>query len=141
MSGASQGAKLLYTIYCGYRNTERGDGQAWPSNKVLAKMLGVTPRSINNYVRELIALTAIDRYERFRDKKQVSNRIVVHDVPAEGYAGHRSIVEAHTAIRDELRGGTDGDKPHPPRKPVSTPPGNEFPPGTRRRRTRRRRTR
>lgn len=87
----SVAAKALYGLLCTYAD---GDGVCWPGIETLASRLGVTERSVRNWLGELLALGLIERTRRY-GRQQTSTLTVLMDLQVKGYRNVRSSTSGH----------------------------------------------
>ncbi|UKD50839.1 helix-turn-helix domain-containing protein (plasmid) [Amycolatopsis sp. FU40] len=104
LSGISDHAKALYWHLAMHVNQKRGDGQVWPTRPLLAEWAGFSrAASIDTYIEELLALGAIDKFQRTYDNgMRRRNVYVVHFTPPDGYQGVESLSEFYASRRNEL---------------------------------------
>lgn len=104
----SKQAKLLYWALKAHVNTSRGDSKAWPSQDMLAELLGFAPikdddaqrrdgRKIRPYLKELQAIGAIEAKPGRRYAGQMRQRTVylIHEEPPPDYEGMTRLDQFH----------------------------------------------
>lgn len=132
VSAASRGAKALYFVLRSHVNRGRGDDQVWPTQEVLADLLGISkPERIKPLTDELVALGAVET-ERVRYARGMRQRLIytVHEAPPQGYAGPLSLADyyrARTPENDKTPGQPDTPKSGgsgTPKNGGSRPPKN-----------------
>lgn len=85
----SRQAKLLYWAMKAHVNTTREDTDVWPTQDMLAEMLGFSDgRKLRPYIKELIAIEAI-KVRTIRHTRGMRKRSIytVYEMPPEGYQG------------------------------------------------------
>lgn len=95
LAGASARALQLYVIYHMHVNMLRGDMTVWPKRKQLAALAGFDKvGSIDRYNAELVKLGAIKLIPRRGENgSKLSNVIVLHETPPEGYQGPLTLTD------------------------------------------------
>lgn len=98
--------KLFYCwMLAEYRQFMKEKGELYHNMDVIAGRLGVTPKSIERYVKTLVQIGLIDKHQiRIKDSAIKSNRYVVHDVLGKDFELKSSVV-AHDKSMTDLLGG------------------------------------
>lgn len=77
----SASAKALYCLLTTYADEA---GVCWPSNETLAESLGLTERTIQNLLAELVDKAVIIREPRFMEGRQVTSVTVLIEIETSG---------------------------------------------------------
>ena len=119
----SPGAKATYVILCGHvRFTgSPADAECWPTLTTIGELIPrpngkpTTSETVSSWVKELETLGAINVRET-RSNHGRRKHFMVHQMPPDGYEGHRSYSEFYAARRKatsldlEKNGGPKVDK-------------------------------
>lgn len=88
-----------------YKQFMKAKGELYHNMDVIAGRLGVTPKSVERYVKTFVQIGLIDKYQiRINDSAIKSNKYVVHDVLGKGFELNSSVV-AHDKSMNDLLGG------------------------------------
>ncbi|MFI6029408.1 hypothetical protein [Amycolatopsis magusensis] len=98
-------AKVLYWALSAHINTTRGDTEVWPTQDMLAEMLGFSEgRKIRPFLAELQAIDAIAirKARRYAGKMRTRNIYIVHQSPPEEYKDLVSLGNFYEARRKKI---------------------------------------
>lgn len=98
--------KLFYCwMLAEYRQFLKAKGELYHNMDVIAGRLGVTPKSIERYVKTFVQIGLIDKHQiKINDSAIKSNKYVVHDVLGKGFELNSSVV-VHDKSMNDLLGG------------------------------------
>lgn len=123
-------AKCLFAVYSMHLNQKRKDRRVWPTRRSLAALMGFDKvASVDRYNRELIKIGAIEIHERrSASGGRISNLVIVHEVPLEGYAGPLDLKEFYRRLREDQKasGLPASAQGEPPVGDGGEPPGGGW---------------
>ncbi|MER7937818.1 MULTISPECIES: hypothetical protein [unclassified Streptomyces] len=118
-------AKALYNVLAAHVNTSRDDTLVWPTRLSLAEMLGFSrEQSVDKYIKQLVAVGAIDTEEIRRPNGSKGVLYTVHQTPPGDYDGPQTLSAWYARRRAALAAEGPKRKPGRPRKtaaPAATP--------------------
>lgn len=99
-AGISDRAARVYWALCEHLNVKRGDREVWPTQAVLAKVLGIKRAAdIAPATDELVVIGAVEiRPEYDNVGRKIRNRYIIHRSPARSYVGPRSLAEFYALL-------------------------------------------
>lgn len=104
-------AKILYWGLSAHINTGRGDTEVWPTQDMLAEILGFSEgRKIRPFLKELVAIDAVSiTTKRYAGEMRKRSIYTVHQTHPDNYAGHKSLKDFYDARRAQIKAAQESE--------------------------------